>query len=176
MDVRFCNSNSNFVTGVIGRIRSFCERDFSRRLDGDVSISRLGFLRAGSGERVTTVARRARRDGVSGGTTGLWGLLNTLGCSDGIVGKVSLMFGTGLFGSDLASAKKLEAPDLSREDRPDWSRKPASYPSANIWLAARILRGMRPVDRWLREREARRETGASGSGGRGPPVEDSAKV
>ena len=49
-------SNWRRVTGVMGLPRSFCDLDFSRLLDGEVSISKTGLVDGTSGERVTIVA------------------------------------------------------------------------------------------------------------------------
>lgn len=52
---------------------------------------------------------------------------------------------------------------------------PLSNSFTNIWFAGRILRGAR-AERLVRDQEGRRESGAMGSGGRGPELVEAAKV
>lgn len=133
-----------------------------------MSIVRLFLFAFDSGERVTTVARRLR-DGVDG-TGGLCGSNARLGGSEGMVGSVALAIASRILD---CSAWSTDAP---LDELIVWSMMPDSYPSANIWLAAKILRGTR-ADRLAWVRDARRETGARGNGGAGSVLlEDAAKV
>lgn len=154
LHVQRSSSNSSFVIGVMGLTSSLYDFDFSRRFDGEVSISRLGVLRFISGERVTTVALRFR-DGVSGTASAL--VLARPGCSSPMYDRecsMSLSCDTRLGISDgmvgrLCSAKFIvlrndglgsgdaEADSVLRSNTPD------SYSFTNIWFAAMILRGMR---------------------------------
>ena len=179
--------------GVMGRTRSLCDFDFSRRFDGDKSSSRLGAFRFVSGERVTTVARLLR-EGVSGtanpvplasppterfspknerddcSRSSLYPCEMRLGISEGIVGKLWSAKFIVLRKDGLGSGEAdVEVDSMLRSNMPD------SYSFTKIWFAGRILRGTR-FARPERLQDDRREMGATGSGGgSGPELVEAAK-
>jgi hypothetical protein len=59
-DLRLSNSNCTLEIGRIRRFKSFADLDFSLRFDGVMSAS-ISKMRAFSGERASTVARRVGR-------------------------------------------------------------------------------------------------------------------